>query len=1370
MLYKTSVFFPKSLVEMLADPLGVRPACRELFGSAMFCDVAGFTPLTEALSVLGKEGAEELTRLLNGYFTRMIEIIERRGGDVLRFGGDAMTVFFAGDWHENTLVTAKEMMAVMPEFSSLETRAGAFGISMKIGISTGSIRLGIVGDDDVGWDYYAEGKPLDDSAEAEHHASPGQIVCHGSFVESSHVRCGEFLNGGFMRIEGPFDPPESVSGNIIDITGQPEISDTEVNVLEENMRRFIPSYLAERAGENVVGEHRGTAVVFLSFHLHGGSGGGIGEGERHRALCDIYLKYARTAGKYGGIVNKLDMGDKGAKAIFLFGSPFAIERKEEMAVRLALELLGGDSAAEKVPYKIGITTSALFSGPVGSKSRREFTVMGDGINMAARLMAASEPGKILVSAPVAELSEDKIEYLRLDPIRVKGKREAVEILQPVGEIDGGGTTVRNLIERDDICKEISRFLLKGGKPVAIVGPPGSGKTALIGWAFKEARVAGIEASREQLVPYRIDQPFSAWKSAIRGVLGISAKDPADKKVRARDAALAGELPGYRPLLNPFLDLDEEVTPALRNLSPKERKDLTFAIASRLLESAGERVIIVDDLHWGDPLSLEFMTYLARESTASELRLIASLRDDTEGLETVLEGMESLKVIPLTEGGISRFLVEQHGMAPPQKEVLSWFYARCRGIPSIISAMVTALKAANLLYEDRSGLQVDRDRLFVTEFPETLEGLYLARVDRLQTIERAVLQMASILGSSVSVNLLRQICQTGEEELDTALSGLVHAGLLQPDTWGLRSYFRFSDSMLRDAVYGALPFVVKRDGHLKIASFLEPDGREKHKLWPVLAHHFECGGNDSRAREYHRLAGRAALKRSDNVTALKHLEYACASITADSADVEDAFNLLDVYAFLGRWNNSKPILDRLLGVSAQMVGVNLARLQFYLATDHCRCGRMEEAEERLLDGLSRYQGMKDISGIGKSYVNLVGIVYGPTGQLEKARHCLEKALELPKGPGQSSWRAMSAMNLGSILWLQGVEKTKVAECFRTAYQEAVNGKLGSARATIASNMSGLYYEMGDFEKAVYWGKRAIELLEKSSARLFLLHAQHNFALSQFASGRASEMMDLLAEVERQVESRRYAAISGDAERCFLIAHWMCGDVKGALRYAELAAMKYSACGNNRGMVDTLAWVTGIFFSLDAREEAKIWWDRCNGARIAEESAGDASLTSPLERVSSWISGSKAEDLEKVVGDEKQLSPDEDLERVLWTVEDEVDGRGGVLTEDNLKSLMNAMRLWPSFMARIRYYRIMARSEKGLDEEGKSSALRLLSRCIAGTWGLRLMCLIWKNEGHHKKADFIRYRAIKELYRFYLKSPGWAWEKIKAFPEVRELLKG
>ncbi len=148
----------------------------------LFADISGFTPLTEALAQRGAEGPEEMTHLLNAYFSRLIAAIEAEGGEVVKFSGDALTALFpataepAGHAARRAVQAAAAMHALMGDFATLPTSAGPIALAVKIGVGVGTVYAFRVGGVLERWEYVVAGDPLRQVAEAEHNAGPGETI------------------------------------------------------------------------------------------------------------------------------------------------------------------------------------------------------------------------------------------------------------------------------------------------------------------------------------------------------------------------------------------------------------------------------------------------------------------------------------------------------------------------------------------------------------------------------------------------------------------------------------------------------------------------------------------------------------------------------------------------------------------------------------------------------------------------------------------------------------------------------------------------------------------------------------------------------------------------------------------------------------------------------------------------------------------------------------------------------------------------------------------------------------------------------------------------------------------------------------------
>jgi class 3 adenylate cyclase len=392
-------YFPRALLEHMDDRGGI-VLPKILKGTCLFADVSGFTAMSEALLAMGREGSEVLTKVLNIFYSDMVRVILAGGGDVMRFAGDAVTVHFPDE--PTAVRVALQMQALMPRFQSMPTPAGEFTLKMKVGMASGEAELFTVeGADRL--DYVYWGGPVDGSAEAEHHARAGEIVLH--------------RDDTFIRIETLPDQ-ERIS------PGQP----ANLRKSGEPPQTYLHPMLWEALAsgqEAFLNEHRNTSILFIAFAPQSREKSDIG------SIRNFYRRAVDTVKVYDGYINKVDMGDKGSKLLILFGAPRAHEDDEARALACAGGLV--DSAKETgFSLRMGLNAARVFCGVVGSPERCEYTVMGDGVNVAARLMQAAPEQACLVSPSVKSRSAALYQFRDLPPLTLKGKKE----LFPVALLEG----------------------------------------------------------------------------------------------------------------------------------------------------------------------------------------------------------------------------------------------------------------------------------------------------------------------------------------------------------------------------------------------------------------------------------------------------------------------------------------------------------------------------------------------------------------------------------------------------------------------------------------------------------------------------------------------------------------------------------------------------------------------------------------------------------------------------------------------------------------------------------------------------------------------------------------------------------------------
>ncbi len=572
--------------------------------------------------------------------------------------------------------------------------------------------------------------------------------------------------------------------------------------------------------------------------------------------------------------------------------------------------------------------------------------------------------------------------------------------------------------------------------------------------------------------------------------------------------------------------------------------------------------------------------------------------------------------------------------------------------------------------------------------------------------------------------------------------------------------------MRDAVYHSLPFAFRRKGHLALAHLLDVDADVKPKLWPTLANHYEQGGDQDQARKYHRLAGRDAFARYDNVTALRHLEFVCKAITADEQDIEDAFSLMDIFGNLGKWGEAAGTLSKTDELEEKITLAQRARLHNYLAQDAAAKQDWEKAENLLRRGIALAEMAGDLVLQGKAYVNLVGRVYGPTGRLEEARECLEKALALPKGPNQEVFRVLAAMNLGAVNKHAG-RMEQAQEWSRKAHRMSSRWRLDSLRGMIAINLGSLCYERGDFIHGCTWNRKAIQILETFAMRGFLLLARQSLAVSLQALGKAEEARTLLNIVARQSLSQGHQQALHCAQQGLAHEAYLEGDINAFLDLST-RAMSAFRCAEDRWVyLCTVGDVIDAFLALESQDQANQFWRLNDIGPFLEPCGHNQELEAPFTRIKNWAAKGtlphKRVQKNRVGGGRNPAR--EQIEHYSWATISALQKGNLDSARETLSLAKEALRQWPFLVAKLRCLFLDYSLNPERSERRDRMAKVLLSKCLGGIWGARLALVIARSTS--AKVASLRWKqdAILRLYTIKDHSPDWVWERLSSLPEVR-----
>ncbi|HYH92979.1 MAG TPA: AAA family ATPase, partial [Candidatus Saccharimonadales bacterium] len=857
-------------------------------GSALFADISGFTPLTEALAnELGPQrGAEELTANLGRVFHAVIEELDRRGGDVIYFSGDAITCWLDGDDGTRATAAALGMQDAMARVGLITTPGGtSVQLALKVAVAVGAARRFVVGDPDIQLIDVLAGALIDDLADAEHHAEKGEVVLDASALDAlgDRVRIGEVRH----------DPERGrkfgvVLALLVDV---PTIEVVEPPPLDESLVRpwLLPAvYDRLRAGRGeFLAELRPAYPVFLRF-------AGIDYDDDPDAIekLDGFVRQAqRIMAGYGGNVLQLTLGDKGAYLYGVFGSPVAHEDDAARAAAAALELRDLEKTTDAEEIQIGVTRGRLRSGTYGHAMRRTFVCLGDAVNLSARLMSAAPPGRIYVDDRIRQEAGDAYIWERLPDLSVKGKKGAIVAHALKGSLQRASRRrTRYELEligrREELAlldEHLDVTLAGDGRIVGIAAEAGMGKSRLIAEFVRNARRRGLFVAFGECQSFGTNTSYFVWREIARRLFGLEdaeagAQDRAE--VEATLAAIDPTLVERAPLLSTMLGVDIPETDLTSALDAKVRKASLEDLITTCLRARTSRepvVLVLEDCHWIDALSRDLLEVVGRGVADLPVLVVLAYRPAGEpggGLgveriadfsEVVLDELDRDEASLLIRSKLAQVLGAAQDPAVGD-ELVALVTDRAEGNPFYIEELVSFIAAQGVDPSDAAAIRA-------VQLPESLHSLVLSRIDTMAEGPRRTLKVASVVGRVFEAPTLPGAYpELGDldhvvEQLDT----LRTVDLVTLDREQDRAYL-FKHVATQEVAYESLPFAVRSLLHGRVGRYIEESrAATLEQQLDLLAHHFWLSDDEDRKRRYLAAAADAARASYANAAAIEYLE-------------------------------------------------------------------------------------------------------------------------------------------------------------------------------------------------------------------------------------------------------------------------------------------------------------------------------------------------------------------------------------------------------------------------------------------------------------------------------------------------------------------
>jgi class 3 adenylate cyclase/tetratricopeptide (TPR) repeat protein len=1046
-------YLPRLTRVWSGEPSGSR--ARTLQGSLVSVDISGFTALSERLESKGRAGVEELVLRISSCFDALIAVADRHGGDVLKFRGDALLVFFDGDDHPaRAAASASDMQWTIEAMGSTESSVGPIELRMSAGVHSGDCLFLLT--DAPYRALFVAGPAATRVFQLEDLASAGEIMLSAETAAAVETGWLEAERDG-AHLMRRLDPGTT------SLPPAPEVGGFR---LDEYMPPTLRAHLEVMSGE---AEHRQATVAFVKLSETDelvGSGGPEALLEQLDTLASVV---GRACAAYGLTWLDSDIDVDAVKLILTGGAPSSSGQDEEGMLRALREIVGADVG---LTVRAGVNRGHVFTGDIGGATRRTYTVMGDVVNLAARVAARSRPGGIIATAEVLDRAKT-IYATETEPLLVKGKEAAV-----TAHHLGAATGTRTEPELDttpivgrDRELEAMRVAVDAARMgelrvVEVVGEPGIGKSRLV----RELRTFALgfthlTAAAEQ---YASSTPFYVWRDLLRQLAGITperSREEAGTQLSQWVGAVAPDLVPWLPLLAIPFDAEVPPTPEASSLDHAASLDQLYAAAETFLERVlmMPTLLVFEDMHWLDESSRHLLLRLNQKGASRRWLVCVTTRPGIESTPALEADRIELQPLPPNDcAALALSIAAELALSGDEVTAL---IDRSGGNPLFVRELLNAAR---------------HGERFET-LPESIESLITIRIDTLEPADRLLLRFAAVVGPTFDLDFVAEVLageipDVGDPRRWEPLSGFVSA--VGEGT------FAFRHDLVRATAYEGLSFGRRREIHSRVARALEGRAGERaDESAAVLSLHFFEAGEYDRTWRYAVAAGDRARDTFANPVAAEL--YGRAVAAAANLPELPATEVARVHEALG------DVCERFGAYERSIAAFEAAR-------------RLVGADSPLLDArlLGKQANVCELSGL---YAKALELCDQALARLDAA----------PEGPERDAVRASIELDAGAVHY----RETEDEEAIRDFEAAAKDAERAGDRATLAHAyylLDAAYTDSGSTE-----GVRYLELARRIYEELGdvrgLGTVLSNLGIHAYYEGRWDDAIDLYRE-SREAKER------------------------------------------------------------------------------------------------------------------------------------------------------------------------------------------------------------------------------------------------------------
>nr|WP_246385348.1 adenylate/guanylate cyclase domain-containing protein [Armatimonas rosea] len=788
--------------------------CDNQSGVVLFADISGFTAISERLAEQGSAGVEELSSLLNGYFSHLTQLVVEHGGDVVKFAGDGLLAY----WPDQPTSLSQAVHCgsrIQEHLRDNAARNASLRLSLRIGIGVGEVFAASVGGEPDHWEFVLGGEAVQQSYSAQRQAEPGQVVLSPEALSQ-------------------YQPPLGVP------TPLPVEAPASLERLPAAARGYVPRPVLARleSGQGEwLAELRRVSALFI-----------------HLPTLDLHADFARAQAviqgiqrvlsELEGVVTRVGVDGQGITVLAAFGlPPLAHEDDATRAVRAALGVAALAESAGLV-VSVGVATGPVFCGAIGSSQRCEYTMLGDTINVAARIMAAGQ-GVRCESTTMAACAHT-LRFNPLGSLSIRGRSEPVVLGEPQAfEASAAPSRTVSLVGRHAEQRRFTERLEAGrGGLILVEGEAGIGKSCLVAHFLEQAQAKGVPTLLGAGDSIGRATLYGAWRSVFTQIFGAAATDAA--------AVLTHLSPSQQPLA-PLLgvvlpvELPDNATTAM--LVGRDRSEATLELLVSLLRRhAVEQhlLLVMEDAHWFDSASWALLLRVVEQ-----LEGLLIVVDTRPLLPPYLPEYEALRAHPSTDflqlqalsgEDIAQVVAECLGVHELPEVVVRLIQQKAEGHPFFSEELAYALRDAGMIQISQGvcRLAPDAPNLLELAFPDTVQGVITSRIDRLSPQQQFAIKVASVVGRLFTLRTLSAIYPLSQDvpALPHNLEELSRLDLTPRELTLPEQAYLFKHVLTQEVAYSLMLATQRQPLHHAIALWYEQTyASDLTPHYSVLAYHW-----------------------------------------------------------------------------------------------------------------------------------------------------------------------------------------------------------------------------------------------------------------------------------------------------------------------------------------------------------------------------------------------------------------------------------------------------------------------------------------------------------------------------------------------------